>query len=141
MTSLTIAITRTAKQAGTSTPDQLMQNPTAEMLATLPTYGHDINAVLSQSQMVLARHEFLVSSVFKIPENGTTETTVDGVKVVTTTFTVEDVSTVPGLTADNAYDMCISTRQAEAESLGLGDYYDWRQKYFDDHFITTHSTT
>ena len=141
MTSLTIAITRTAKQAGTSTPDQLMQNPTAEMLATLPTYGHDINAVSTQANMQSVRHEFLVSSVFKIPENGTTEISIDGVKVVTTTFTVEDVSTVPGLTADNAYDLCISTRQAEAEALGIGDFYDWRQKYFDDHFITTHSTT
>jgi hypothetical protein len=138
---MTIVITRTAKQAGTSTPDQWMLNATAEILATLPAYGYDLAAVVDQQNMFSLRDQLNATSVFKVLDYGSTVINDSGLLVFTLTYMVEDVSTVPGLTVDNAYDMCIGTRQTQAEALGIGDFQGWRQKHFDDVFTTTCQVT
>ena len=135
MTSLTIVTTRTSKTAGEVGPDEILRTGTA------PAYGYDLNTVKEQGNMFAIRDQLNATSIFKVPDYGTSLINSDGLLVLTLTYIVADMSTVPGLTTDNAYELCVSTRHTEATALGIGDYQGWRTQYFNDKFTVSNVVT
>jgi hypothetical protein len=135
MTSLTMVTTRTSKTAGEGGPDGMLHS------GSPPSYGYDLNKVKEQGNMFAIRDQLNATSIFKIPDYGTSLINSDGLLVLTSTYIVADISTVPGLTTDNAYDMMISTRQSEASALGLGEYQYWKIAYFHDKFTMSNVIT
>ena len=135
MTSLTMVTTRTSKTAGEVGPDEILRTETA------PAYGKDLLVVREQSNNLSNRDQLNATSVFKVPDYGTSSRNSDGFLVLTLTYIVADMSTVSGLTTDNAYTMMISTRQTEATTLSIGDYQDWKMADFDDRFTVSNVVT
>jgi len=131
---MNILVTRTAKEVDQINPNLSLDNVN---LSSIPSYGYDLAKVIDQQKMWSVRDQLNSASVFKVADYGTDTINNEGKHVFTLTYAVNDISAVPGLTVDNAYDMCISTRQTQAEALGVGDFQGWRQKYFDDQFTTT----
>lgn len=138
MTSLTMVTTRTSKTAGEVGPDASLLSLTN--IDTLPLYGHNRESVTTQMNMFSVRDQLNATSVFKVPDYGTS--VVDaGLLILTFTYIVSDMSTVPGLTTDNAYDLCVSTKLTEATALNIGEYQDWKTKYFAEHFTVSNVVT
>ena len=135
MTSLTMVVTGTAKTVG-----QLKINETLNLSDT-PLYGYNKSTVVDQLNMVSIRDQLNATSVFKVPAYGSSVVNDAELLVLTITYYVTDISAVPGLTTDNAYDLCCSTRIAEATALGIGDFQAWRTQYFHDKFTVSNVVT
>jgi hypothetical protein len=135
MTSLTMVTTRTSKTAGEGGPDAMLHS------GSPPSYGYDLNTVKEQNNMLAIRDQLNATSVFKVPDYGTSLINSDGLLVLTLTYIVADMSTVPGLTTDNAYELCVSTKLTEATALNIGEYQDWKTKYFAEHFTVSNVVT
>jgi hypothetical protein len=130
-----MVVTRTSNEIGETGPDESLSHLVG------PLYGYNRDTIITQKNMLAIRDELNSTSVFKVPDYGTNTITSSGLLVLTLTYIVEDISTVPGLTTDNAYDLCMSTRQTEATALGIGEYQNWKTQYFNDKFITTSVVT
>ena len=135
MTSLTMVTTRTSKTAGEVGPDEILHS------GSPPSYGYDLNTVKEQVNMFAIRDQLNATSIFKVPDYGTSLINSDGLLVLTLTYIVADMSTIEGLTIDNAYTMMISTRHTEATALGLSEYQHWKMTYFDDKFTISNVVT
>ena len=135
MTSLTMVTTRTSKTAGELGPDAMLHS------GSPPSYGYDLNTVKEQGNMFAIRDQLNATSIFKVPDYGTSLINSDGLLVLTLTYIVADMSTIEGLTIDNAYTMMISTRHTEATALGLSEYQNWKMTYFDDKFTMSNVVT
>jgi hypothetical protein len=67
--------------------------------------------------------------------------TVDGYTVMVSNFTVPDMSIIPELTADNAYEIYISTRIDEVTAGGQIEYMKWKLAYWNKYFNVTPTVT
>jgi len=139
MTTLTLVCTWTAKALGEKIPDQIFMDTPTNMAS--PTYNFDPVEIAYQARLLASRDQVNATSVFKALSYPVVSTNADGLLVTVSTFTVEDMSTVPGLTVDNAYELCMSTRQADANAAGIGMYFAWRFAYYDDKFTRTVNVT
>lgn len=139
MTSMTITVTRTGKSPKIiplKGRDMVVDEfPKAEL------YGFDFATVQAQEKMFSERDQFNATGPFKIPAYYTSIINSDGCEVQTYQFVVDDISTVPGLTVDNAYDLAISTKIPEAVALGIGEYHKWKLKYLAENYVITHVVT
>ena len=67
--------------------------------------------------------------------------TVDGYTVMVSNFVVPDMSIIPELTADNAYEIYISTRIDEVTAGGQIEYLKWKLAYWNEYFNVTPTVT
>ena len=137
MTSMTITVTRTAKNIEVLSPTRYIHLTHGE----INTYGYDINTLRSLEQNAPARDQLNATPPFVIPSYLNSDINSAGCLVLTATIIVHDVSAVPGLTVDNAFEIETQAKIDEANALGIGDFQMWRNKYYDDNFVTTFTAT
>jgi hypothetical protein len=140
MTSMTITVTRTAKSPTTRWKGRGM---IVDGFPIEDLFGFDFATVQAQELMFFEKDQLNAIGAIKMPNSTYYTSTInsDGCEVLGMYFVIDDVSIVPGLTVDNAYDVCISTKLADAVALGIGEYQKWKLKYWDEKYVRTHVVT
>jgi hypothetical protein len=142
MTKLNITMRRVSKERGTQDPDLYIrtQGPDGGSNGAFDP-ANNFALVFEQCRNFVTRDILNATSTFKCYDYGSISTE-DGYCVTEATMTVLDMSTIPGLTVDNAFEMCKEARINEGVAGGIGDYVKWKFAYWDEYFnLTTTVTT
>lgn len=133
MTTLTLQITRTAKTADVKDADMYLRDMTA-------CDNYDIDVLKDQESSTGARDRVNEVGTFKC-YNYPSLSKKSNLLVQEVTYTVPDVSVLPGITVENALEVFIAKIKEDFQSAGLGEYMAWKQQYYADNFDQTFTAT
>ena len=135
MTTLTLNITRTAKTADVKLDPDTFLNSVTSLEG-----DWDYTAIKSQEEDWEARDSFNQSCTFKV-NNYPVLSRKSNLLVQQVIYVLPDMSTVPGITVDNAFEIFQKTIKEEAYTVGLGEYQAWKQNYYSENFDQTCEVT
>jgi hypothetical protein len=141
MTKLNLNLKWISKERGTQDADLYIrtQGPNGGSNGTFDP-ENNFAVVYEQCCDLTTRDKLLAISKFKL-HRYMEISTVDGYTVMVSNFTVPDMSIIPELTADNAYEIYISTRIDEVTAGGQIEYMKWKLAYWNKYFNVTPTVT